>query len=109
MITIDQLIEIKQRLFDKSQALSKSKGHDYSGQAGDTFKNIRVAETFGMKSEKGVLIRLMDKVMRISNYLDQDAFAVKDESLEDTIIDAINYLTYIYALHEERKDALPKV
>jgi hypothetical protein len=103
-LNIDELIAIKQKLFDKSQELSKSKGHDYSGATNpDTFKNIRASEIFGIKAEKGIMIRLMDKFMRISNFLDQDELAAKDESFEDTIIDSINYLTYIFALHEERK------
>ncbi len=101
-ITIDELIQIKQKLFDKSQELSKSKGHDYSGLGVDTFKNIRASEAYGMKAEKGVLVRLGDKIMRISNFIDQDEFAVKDESFEDTILDSLNYICYIYALHEER-------
>ena len=48
------------------------------------------AEVSGTTVQQGILTRLMDKMTRVGNLLSQEA-AVKDESIEDTIKDAINY------------------
>ncbi len=67
------------------------KNNDYAGnKAVDVFKNIRASEMIGVRPEKAIMVRLMDKMSRVSNLLDQEA-AVKDESIEDTLNDIINY------------------
>ena len=46
-------------------------------------------------------IRLMDKMFRLGRLLKNPN--IPFEGMEDTIIDAINYLTYIYALQLEHE------
>jgi hypothetical protein len=112
MITIDQLIDYRKReIWEKLDAIALKKGHDYSGAKGDTFKNIRMPEhTLGIPAEVGILVRLNDKFSRmgtliIAEWKDQEGAAVKDESIDDTIKDAINYLSYILVLRAERAGA----
>ena len=71
------------------------KNNDYAGEnTADCFKNFRNSTIVGVSVQKGILVRLMDKMTRVSNLLDQQAM-VKDESIIDTIDDAINYLAIL--------------
>lgn len=83
--------------------LIRKKNQDYAG-VGDPFANFRNSEMAGVSIERGILVRVMDKISRISNLLERDA-AVIDESLEDTLLDLINYTAILkaYLEHRERK------
>lgn len=84
------LIDI-QETFTKCYELLKSKNNDYAGEkTQDPFSNFRKSEAIGVKTEKGILVRMMDKMSRVSNLIEQDA-SVKTEKIEDTLEDLINY------------------
>lgn len=72
------------------------KNHDYGGSNNDPFANFRNSTIAGVTVERGILVRLMDKMSRISTLLDKEA-QVKDEAVNDTIDDAINYLAILKA------------
>jgi len=78
--------------------IRKAKGHDYSGEE-DTFDNLR---EFG---SLGVLARLTDKVKRLIRFYQQNPLYVKDESIEDTMKDLINYALYLKIMFEQEKNA----
>jgi len=71
----------------------KKKNADYAVSS-DPFLNFRNASVVGVSPERAILVRVMDKISRISNLIDKDA-DVKDETIEDTIHDAINYLAIL--------------
>ena len=74
------------------------KGHDYSGTA-DTLDNLRA---FGWK---GVVVRLGDKFHRLKHYvLSGEDLLVKDESIEDTLQDYINYALFALILYRQEKE-----
>lgn len=75
--------------------ISHKKNADYAGDA-DPFKNFRMSEQVGVDPARAILVRISDKLSRISNLLDREA-EVKDERLEDTICDMINYLAILKA------------
>jgi hypothetical protein len=99
----------RKNIWDKLDAIAQAKGRDYSGDSKDTFENIRLVETtMNMPAEVGIMVRLQDKLIRGATLLTREwktggGPAVKDESLTDTLMDAINYLSYIIILREERK------
>lgn len=73
-----------------------AKNNDYGGSNNDPFANFRNSTIAGVSVEKGILVRLMDKMSRVSTLLDKEAM-VKDEAITDTIEDAINYLAIMKA------------
>ncbi len=104
---VDELLEIKRRLFERSDMLTIVKGEDYSF-GGDTLRNLRVCERVGLcGAEVGVLVRLLDKVGRLVCSCEKDVFSV-DEGLEDTVVDAINYLCMFFALKKEKMELKKK-
>lgn len=61
-----------------------------------------ISEMVGVPVARGILVRLCDKIARISNLIDKKE-AVKDETIEDTICDAIGYLGILRAWLIENK------
>lgn len=66
------------------------KNQDY-GRNKDPFKNFQLSVKVGVPVEKGMMIRMMDKVSRIANLLRKKRAAVTDEKIEDTLLDLVNY------------------
>jgi len=73
--------------------ISKKKSSDYSGKD-NSFANFLNAQVVGVSVERGILVRIMDKIARVSNLLDKNPEVV-EESLDDTLKDAINYLAIL--------------
>lgn len=75
----------------KARNLMAKKNMDYAGEE-DIFANFRRTEDMGITTtEKGFLVRMTDKFSRLSTFTENNELAVKDESVEDTLIDIINY------------------
>lgn len=93
----DVFLQALKKNFREGLDLMIKKNSDYS-RGTDAFANFKTSELVQVPVERGILVRIMDKVSRISNLLDGEA-EVKDESLEQTVLDAMNYfnllLTYI--------------
>lgn len=75
--------------------LMRKKNADYAGVT-DPFKNFRNAQLIGLTVEQAILVRILDKLARINNLLTSPA-EVKEETLEDTIMDCANYLNILAA------------
>lgn len=71
-------------LMQKMEELLDSKGRDYSDDD-DAMSNFH---DFGWK---GILVRIGDKYHRCKNLSKKDTAAVKDEGVEDTLLDMANY------------------
>jgi hypothetical protein len=84
----------------------KKKNHDYSGKSGtEPFANFTRAESMGITTtEKGLLVRMLDKMSRLSSFTDSGEFMVEDEKLQDTIIDMINYSILLYAYIQSKSE-----
>jgi len=74
-------------------ATMKRKNHDYCGgdKEDNPFKNFELVEQLGVTSvNQGFLVRMCDKLSRITSLIDNEA-KVKDEAIEDTLVDLANY------------------
>ena len=112
-ISKESLINMRQRLNIKADALLVAKGNDYNSaqqEGGDTLFNLRVCALLGIVPSPvdGVLVRMSDKLMRLVSLTRPGTVQkVKDESLEDTVVDLRNYGDYLLALVKEtRGDAI---
>lgn len=103
-ISKEELLAYRKRLFAKLDEVLIAKGSDYNSQQqekGDTLFNLRTCAILGIVPcpEDGILVRLSDKLMRLVSLTRPGTVQkVKDESIEDTAGDAINYLTYLLAM-----------
>lgn len=79
--------------FKEGTKLVESKNRDYAN-SNDPFQNFRNSLLVGVPIDRAILVRITDKLARISNLLDKDA-SVKDESIADSILDGINYLAIL--------------
>lgn len=91
-------------LLDKMREVAIAKSHDYAGTE-DPMSNFKQCELMGLPAWKGIVVRLGDKFSRICNFAKQNELKVKDESLEDTLLDnAVYSLLCIVLYREWRKD-----
>ena len=102
-----RLLTVHKELTDEARELSSRKNHDYSGGKDDThpFLNFTRCEAMGIcKTEAGILVRLTDKMSRLSTFITTGEFKVKDEALRDTVLDIINYAVILYAYTQSQKE-----
>ena|SRR3990167_1220373 len=93
----DDFLRDLQESFDTCINIAEKKNTDYASKENDPFRNFRTVELLGLCStQAGIVVRLSDKLARICNLLDKKPEVVS-ESLEDTILDAINYLAILRA------------
>jgi hypothetical protein len=97
------LIDMKET-FDSCYEITVRKNSDYGGSNTNPFNNFKNSLTVGVPIEKGIMVRMMDKVSRISTLLEKEAM-VSDESINDTLDDLINY-TAILKSYLKRKNEL---
>ena len=103
----DDLLAYHKGLCNKAFSLMQKKNADYAGKGGDEpFANFTRCEAMGICStEAGMLVRLTDKMSRLSSFVEAGAFQVKDESLEDTCVDIINYAILFHSFVQSKKTA----
>lgn len=103
-MTSEELFTEHQNLCKKALELMKKKNSDYTG-GGDPFANFKVCENMRITdTQTGMLVRLCDKFSRLSSFNEHGVFQVKDESLEDTIIDIINYCVLYHSYIKNKKN-----
>lgn len=87
-------------LMKRQAELLLQKGHDYSGTE-DSYANLRSSSALGISPWRGVLLRMSDKFSRLCNFSCQGILKVKDESVEDTLLDLANYSLLCLVLFKE--------
>jgi hypothetical protein len=81
-------------LTDRAREIMHKKNHDYASVS-DPYRNFR---TFGLL---GILVRMSDKLARLRTFEEQGVTKVADESIQDTIVDLINYAVIFEAMRRE--------
>lgn len=108
-MTQDELFEFHQTMSSRALAICQRKNHDYTSAAAggsDPFANFSRVESMGiMTTEQGFLVRMTDKMSRLSTYADLGRLEVGDETVEDTLLDLINYSILLAAYMRHRNDA----
>lgn len=92
-----------QELYDENVKTAEKKNADYA-QSEDPFHNFRMCKQYGVPVEKGFIVRMSDKMTRISNLLDKDP-SVAEESVLDACMDLANYATLLCIWLEQNEDA----
>lgn len=95
-----ELLAFHDEFCSKAKAIMVSKNADYAGANGNTpfanFSRVEVLFPF-IKTEHGFLTRIMDKLSRIGSFVESGTLAVKDEAVEDTLLDLANYSVLLAA------------
>ena len=97
-----QFLENISDTFNDCYNLAIIKNKDYADED-NPFKNFEMSEQVGVSPARAILVRISDKISRISNLLDRGS-EVEDESIDDSIRDAINYLAILKAYLESLKN-----
>ena len=98
----EQLYKAMEVTFKECLAIAEAKNNDYA-KGYDPFRNFKISEVFGVPVERGIMVRMMDKVSRISNGLDSELMD-KDETINDTLDDLINYTAILKAYLNSKGD-----
>ena len=100
-MTSEEALEVQRYLFKQALEVVEKKRRDYASE-NDPFRNFRASVHVGVEPWRGALVRLMDKIARISRIAERGGErAVQDESLLDTVVDALNYIVIAYCLIRE--------
>ena len=104
-MTRDELLAIHEKICGDAQGLMRKKNADYAGNDGlEPFANFTRVEAMGICStEQGFLVRMTDKMSRLSSFVESGKLAVENESFQDTIVDIINYSVLLYAYLSDNK------
>jgi hypothetical protein len=102
LMSREEFIGAVEKIYEKGVEIIRAKNQDYGGTV-DPFKNFRGSLIVGVPIERGILVRILDKITRASNLIDRPP-AVVDEKIEDTILDAINYLAIMMVFLSLKED-----
>lgn len=104
-MTRDELIRNHEMLCNAARELMKKKNADYAGRNGvEPFANFTRVESMGIcKTEVGMMVRIVDKMSRLSSFMESGKLEVANESFEDTIVDVINYMILLHSYLKDKK------
>lgn len=93
-------MEIFDANIEKLRNILNTKGADYNN--GDVLSNFKLAgAVINQKAEMNCLSLISTKLARLGNLLNGNK-EPKNESVEDTILDMINYLLILDAIRKEK-------
>jgi hypothetical protein len=87
-----EFIEYHRECLELMHRTMLSKNADYTADSSDPFSNFSTVEQLDICStEQGFLVRLNDKFARIRAFVKNKNLLVKEEGVEDTLLDMSNY------------------
>ena len=106
MKTREDLINYIEEKTKLMVTVARAKNADYAGAGTDPFQNFTRVESLGIcKTEVGFLTRMTDKLCRIASFVAAGTLQVKDESVQDTLLDLSCYCLLMSAYIESKKSA----
>lgn len=104
-MTREEYFAFHEKLTKRMTEITRAKNADYTGAAGDDpFANFNRVDSLGVCStEQGFMVRMLDKYMRINSFVQLGALQVKDESVQDTLLDLANYCLLFLGYLESQK------
>lgn len=104
-MTRDEFLKFQRETFDKLVSITEKKNADYAGKGGDAFNNFTRVEALGIATtEQGFVTRMTDKLSRIISFMQNGELQVKDESVEDTLLDLANYCVLMAGYLRSKKE-----
>ncbi len=102
----EQLIDHHKKLCEDARQLMQVKNHDYAGSDGDSpWMNFQRSEIMGIcKTQQAFMVRIMDKISRLITFTNNGELLVKEEGVEDSIIDIINYMVLFSAFLKDKRE-----
>jgi hypothetical protein len=96
----DRLFRLHEDMTKAARTIMRKKNADYANEE-DPLANFR---RFG---ELGFVVRMEDKLARLTTFARRGILEVENESLDDTLLDLVNYcvLLSFYVTEEKRKRA----
>lgn len=105
-MTHQQYLEAFENEISEMLNITTRKNRDYANED-DALQNFQLCEEIGVTSaERGILVRMTDKLQRISNLLDHDPHVV-NERIEDSLLDLANYSIILLIYLKNKKSTLP--
>tara|TARA_R100001510_G_C7627710_1_gene187238 strand:+ start:804 stop:1298 length:495 start_codon:yes stop_codon:yes gene_type:complete len=100
----DELLKFHASVCEDARNLMKLKNRDYAGNGGtEPFANFTRCEAMGVcQTEAGILVRVIDKISRMSSFLESGKMHVEDESFYDAMIDVVNYMVLLGAYVQDK-------
>jgi hypothetical protein len=88
-----ELLKYHKEFSERAREIMRVKNSDYTGSNGKTpFANFQTTELLRITStEKGFLVRMQDKMARLSTFANDGKLKVPNESFEDALLDITNY------------------
>lgn len=94
------------QLLEDMKQLHIKKNAGYSGDSPDRWANFRLSESFGVSSFLGVMVRMSDKWIRITNLIRNPSFDQVGESIDDTLFDLAAYALIAICIRREGKERI---
>lgn len=102
-MTRPEMLALIRGYCDKEISTLEKKNHDYTTGSEDPFANFTRVEALNFcTAEQGFLTRMTDKFMRVGSFVKVGTLQVKDETVEDTLLDLAAY-AHLFAAYIKSK------
>jgi hypothetical protein len=107
LVSRDEMLAFHKEATAKMFDTTVRKNADYAGarEGQNAFQNLSTCEHFDLTTtEVGIAVRMTDKFSRLCTLIKGATAKVKDESIEDTLLDFANYciLLACYLRHKQK-------
>lgn len=109
-MTSETFTKLVEETFSQMKQILTAKGTDYTSGNSDRLSNFRITEAIGIASaEQGLLCRMVDKIARVTSFVNTGKLAVTNESAVDAVHDIIGYAILMKALLQDKQSLKEEV